>query len=128
MVEDEDGPEGRPFQQWSSPDSGEGAYSLSVFLILELQLIYNVVLVSGIQPSDSVCLQIVLPSVQFSHSAVSNSLRPHELQHARPPCPSPTPGVQTHVHRVSDAIQPSHPLSSPSPPAPNPSQHQSLFQ
>ena len=36
--------------------------------------------------------------------------------------------TQTHVHRVSDAIQPSHPLSSPSPPAPNPSQHQSLFQ
>ena len=35
---------------------------------------------------------------------------------------------QTHVHRVSDAIQPSHPLSSPSPPAPNPSKHQSLFQ
>ena len=49
-----------------------------------------------------------------------------------------TPGVpvhyqlpeftQTHVHWVNDAIQPSHPLSSPSPPAPNPSQHQSLFQ
>ena len=36
--------------------------------------------------------------------------------------------TQTRVHRVSDAIQPSHPLSSPSPPAPNPSQHQSLFQ
>ena len=36
--------------------------------------------------------------------------------------------TQTHVHRVSDAIQPSHPLSSPSPPALNPSQHQSLFQ
>ena len=36
--------------------------------------------------------------------------------------------TQTHVHRISDAIQPSHPLSSPSPPAPNPSQHQSLFQ
>ena len=36
--------------------------------------------------------------------------------------------TQTHVHRVSDAIQPSHPLSSPSPPAPNPSRHQSLFQ
>ena len=36
--------------------------------------------------------------------------------------------TQTHVHRVSDAIQPSHPLSSPSPPAPNPSQQQSLFQ
>ena len=36
--------------------------------------------------------------------------------------------TQTHVHRVGDAIQPSHPLSSPSPPATNPSQHQSLFQ
>ena len=36
--------------------------------------------------------------------------------------------TQTHVHRVGDAIQPSHPLSSPSPPAPNPSQHQGLFQ
>ena len=36
--------------------------------------------------------------------------------------------TQTQVHRVSDAIQPSHPLSSPFPPAPNPSQHQSLFQ
>ena len=34
--------------------------------------------------------------------------------------------TQTHIHRVGDAIQPSHPLSSPSPPAPNPSQHQSL--
>ena len=36
--------------------------------------------------------------------------------------------TQTHAHRVSDAIQPSHPLSSPSPPATNPSQHQGLFQ
>ena len=35
--------------------------------------------------------------------------------------------TQTHAHRVGDTIQPSHPLSSPSPPAPNPSQHQSLF-
>ena len=51
-------------------------------------------------------------SVQFSCSVVSNSLRPHESQHARPPCPSPTPRViQTHAHWVSDAIQPSHSLS-----------------
>ena len=134
-----------------------------------------------------------ISSVQFSHSVVSDSLWPHESQHARPPCLSATPGVhpnscalsqwchpaisssvvplsfcphqfssvqfssvaqscptlcnpmncsmpgfpvhhelqeftQTHVHRVGDAIQPSHPLLSPSPPAPNPSQHQSLFQ
>ena len=68
-------------------------------------------------------------SVLFSHSVVSDSLRPHESQHARPPCRHQLPEfTQTHVHRVSDAIQPSHPLSSPSPPAPNPFQHQSLFQ
>ena len=36
-----------------------------------------------------------LSSIQFSCSVVSDSLRPHELQHARPPCPSPTPGVHT---------------------------------
>ena len=53
-------------------------------------------------------------SVQFSRSVMSDSLQPHELQHARPPCPSPTPGVySTHAHRVGDAIQPSHTLSSP---------------
>ena len=80
----------------------------------------------------SAVLQII-SAVQFSFSSVTQS------------CPTlcdpmnySTPGLpvhhqlleftQTHVHRVSDAIQPSHPLSSPSPPAPNPSQRQCLFQ
>ena len=68
-------------------------------------------------------------SVQFSRSVVSNSLQPHESQHARPLCPSPTPGVHPNSCPSSRwCHQPSHPLSSPSPPAPNPSQHQSLFQ
>ena len=45
-----------------------------------------------------------------------DSLRPHELQHARPPCLSPTPGAYPNSCPSSrDAIQPSHPLSSPSP-------------
>ena len=67
--------------------------------------------------------------VQFSRSVVYDSLRPHGLH---------LPGLpvhhqllelaQTHVHRVSDAIQPSHALSSPSPPAFNLAQHQGLFQ
>ena len=71
----------------------------------------------------------IIASVQFSHSVVSSSLRPHELQHARPPCPSPTPGLHSNSGPSSRwCIQPSHPLSSPSPPAPNPSQHQSPFQ
>ena len=74
-------------------------------------------------------IHLLVDSDQISRSVVSDSLRPHESQHARPPCPSPTPGVHSDsVHRVRDAIQPSHPLSSPSLPAPNPSQHQSLFQ
>ena len=38
---------------------------------------------------------VLLSSVQFSHSVVSDSLRPHEWQHARPPCPSPTPAVHS---------------------------------
>ena len=134
-------------------------------------------------------------SIQLSHSVMSSSLWPHELQHTRPLCPSPTPRVhpnpcpfsqwchptisssvvsfssypqpfpasgsyqmsqlfaaggqstgisastsvlrvhhqlsqstQTHVHLVSDAIQTSHPLSSPSPPTLNLSQHQGPFQ
>ena len=62
-------------------------------------------------------------SVQFSCSVVSDSLQPHESQHARPPCPSPTPGV--HTNSCHPAISS---LLSFSPPAPNPSQHQSLFQ
>ena len=72
-------------------------------------------------------LNIARYSVKFSRSVVSDSLWPHESKHARPPCPPPTPVAQP-VHRASDAIQPSHPLSSPYPPAPKPSQHQSLFQ
>ena len=56
-----------------------------------------------------------------------DSLRPHGLQHARLPCPSPTPKLaQTHGHQVADAIQPSHPLRFPSPPAFDLSQHQGL--
>ena len=68
-------------------------------------------------------------SVQFSHESYLTLCNPRDCS---------TPGLfvhhqlpkftQTHIHRVGDAIQPSHPLSSPSPPAPNPSQHQGLFQ
>ena len=68
-------------------------------------------------------------SVQFSHSVMSDFLWPHEPQHTRPPCPSPTPGVHSNsCPLVGDAIQPSHPQSFPSLPALNPSQHQGLFQ
>ena len=44
---------------------------------------------------------ILVSSVHFSRSVVSDSLRPHELQHARPPCPSPTPRVHSNSHPSS---------------------------
>ena len=53
--------------------------------------------------------------VQFSHSVVSDSLQPHESQHARPPCPSPTPGVHSESQSI-ESVMPSsylilcHPL------------------
>ena len=72
-----------------------------------------------------------IASVQFS-SVVQSCLTLCDPMN----CSTPGPPVhhrlpeftQTHVHQVNDAIQPSHPRSSPTPPAPNPSQHQSLFQ
>ena len=68
-------------------------------------------------------------SDQISCSVVSNSCDPMNCSTPGLPVHHQLPEfTQTHVHRVSDAIQPSHPLLSPSPPAPNPSQHQSLFQ
>ena len=45
-------------------------------------------------------------SVQFSRSVVSDSLRPHELQHARPPCPSPSPGVHSNSRPSSQCCHP----------------------
>ena len=67
-------------------------------------------------------------SVQFSHSVVSDSLQPMNCSMPGLPVHHQLPEfTQTQVHQVGDAIQPSHPLSSPSPPAPNPPSI-SLFQ
>ena len=63
---------------------------------------------------------------QFSRSVVSNSLQPHRLQHTRPPCPSPTPRVYSDSCPSSRWCHPT--ISSSVVPAPNCSQHQSLFQ
>ena len=69
-------------------------------------------------------------SVQFSSVAQSCLTLCDPMNHSMPGLPvyhQVPEFTQTHVHRVSDAIQPSHPLLSPSLPAPNPSQHQGLF-
>ena len=72
-----------------------------------------------------------ISSVQFSSVAQSCLTLCDSMNHSTPGLPvhhQLPEFTQTHVHRVSDAIQPSHPLSSPSPPVPNPSQHQGLSQ
>ena len=67
-------------------------------------------------------------SVQFSGSVMSDSLWPHRLKHARPPCPSPAPRVYPNSCPLSWWCHPTcHPLSSPSPPTFNLSQYQSPF-
>src|SRR5574341_1511891 len=85
---------------------------------------------------------ISLRNIDISSTLNASSVRFNSVAQSCPilcnPMNRSTPGLpvhhqlpeftQTPVHRVNDAIQPSHPLSSPSPPAPNPPQHQSLFQ
>ena len=67
--------------------------------------------------------------VQFSCSVVSDSVTPWTAAHQASLSINQLPELtQTHVHQVGDAIQPPQPLSSPSPPALNVSQHQGLFQ
>ena len=63
------------------------------------------------QISSDICLKILgrliqLTSVQFSCSVVSDSFRPHESQHSRPPCPSPTPGVHSNSRPLSQWCHP----------------------
>ena len=75
---------------------------------------------------------IVIHSVQFSSVQLLSHVRLYDpMNRSMPSLPvhhQLPEFTQIHVHQVSDTIQPSHPLSSPSPPAPNPSQHQGLFQ
>ena len=83
-------------------------------------------------PISNVLFPLVLmSSIQFSSVAQSCLTLCDPMNRSTPGLPvhhQLPEFTQTHVHQIGDAIQPSHPLSSPSPPAPNPSQHQSLFQ
>ena len=84
------------------------ALTIWTFVGKEMSLLFNML------------SRFVISSVQLSLSVVSNYLWPHGLQNTRPPCPSSSPRVCSNScpsNRVSDAVQPSHPLSSPSLPA-----------
>ena len=104
-------------------------------------LLQEIFLTQGWNPR--LCLFCLLNGRQILyHCATCKALQIRSVAQSCPtlwdPMNRSTPGLpvhhqvpeftETHVHRVRDAIQPSHPLSSPSPPAPNPSQHQGLFQ
>ena len=83
-----------------------------------------------IQSMPKVEIVLTFSSVQFSSVTQLCPTLCDPKNHRTPGLPvhhQLPESTQTHVHWVSDAIQPFHPLSSPSPPAPNPSQHQSLF-
>ena len=98
---------------------------LNVILVLEKVYLSSPLIYSIIYTNH------YFSSVQFSSVAQSCPTLCDPMNRSTPGLPvhhQLPEFTQTHVHRVSDAIQPSHPLASPSPPAPNPSQHQSLFQ
>ena len=78
-----------------------------------------------------ICVKSIVKSIQFSSAAQSCPTLCDPMNLSTPHLPIHHQFLeftQTHAHRVGDAIQPSHPLSSPSPPASNPVQHQGLFQ
>ena len=126
----------RSWVPWSSSlttvlMSPEGAiYHVLMFITRDTSFIYGAQLV----PGDSGHLQ----SYSMSPPDVSDQIRSvaQSCPTLRDPMNRSTPGLpvhhqlpeftETHVHRVNDAIQPSHPLSSPPPLAPNPSQHESF--
>ena len=111
------------YHLFNARDKGQFLLFKNFLLYLGVQLINNV-LVSSVQQSDSV---IHIRSDHISRSVVSESLQPHELQHARPPCPSPAPGVYWDSRPSSQWCHPAI-LSSvvPFSSCPQSSQHQSF--
>ena len=104
---------------WKIP-MDRGAWWATVYGVTESQ----------IWLSDSAHTHTNLSILQFSSVAQSCPTLCDPMNRSMPGLPvhhQLLKFTQTRIHRVSDTIQPSHPLSSPSPPAPNPSQHQSLF-
>ena len=112
-------------------DLGQGfAYSVSTFLSWKaFRSYFKTHSLSPWEPSPSFCNHWSFCLYCCCRSVAQSCLTFCVWMDCSLPGPSPSPGAaQTHVHWVSDAIQPSHTLSSPSPPALNLSQHQGLSQ
>ena len=96
---------------------------MNVFILLKTKIVSKKVSLQ--------ILELIFSSVQFNSVTQSCPTLCDPMNHSTPGLPvhHQLPEItQTHIHRVSDAMQPSHPLLSPSPPAPNLSQHKGLFQ
>ena len=86
------------------------ARQASLSFTISQSLLKLVSIESVMPPSHLIlcCLLLLFSSIQFSRSVVSNSLRPHELQNVRPPCPTPTPGA--HPNSCPLSLMPANPL------------------
>ena len=123
----------RLLRPWDFPgkSTGVGCHCLLLRMILAYSIIGDLnfhLLVKGVS-NRFLHHRVTLHSVQFS-SVQSRLTLCYPMNRTTPGLPvhhQLPEFTQTHVHGVGDTIQPSHPLSSPSPPAFNPSQHQGLF-
>ena len=79
-------------------------------ILISNKVIFQKEILSGLKRAF-LNAKVLIHSVQFSRSVVSNSLQPHELQHARPPCPSPTPRAYSNSCPLSWRCHPA--ISSP---------------
>ena len=125
--------------RWPFPSPGDLPHPrieplYSAWQVDSLPLSFQGSLSVNINIYEYICIAYILfvfTSVQFSSVTQSCPTLGDPMNQSTPGLPvhhQLPEFTQTHVHWVSDAIQPSHALLSPSPPAPNPSQHQSLFQ
>ena len=112
--------------------AGDTQLSYSSIVVAKSRQSHKAACVTILSVMSNWCDSIfLLPSVQFSSVTQLCLTLCDPMNCSMPGCPvhhQLLEFTQSHVHRVGDAIQPSHPLSSPSAPAPNPSQHQGLFQ
>ena len=107
----------QPLLSMSTMSTAIALVLVTTIFCLKYYISYFTVLLSSSFQFSSVAQSCLTPCDPMNHSTPGLPVH-HQLQES----------TQIHVHRVGDAIQSSHPLSSPSPPAPNPSQHQNLFQ
>ena len=116
------------FFLWGSKITADGdcSHEIKRRLLLGRKVMTNL---DSILKSRDVTLPTISHSVQFRSVAQSYPTLCDPMDHSTPGLPvhhQHPEFTQTQIHRVGNIIQPSHPLSSPSPPVPNPSQHQSL--